>query len=157
VSALGDFFQPSHVFEMGWENARRSPDLYWSPTTTDWPRFAASDVTRIPHGDGYDEPDPVKVDGVVFVSNLYLDVERTWQTAKKKHPAAVWSPRDGMWYDHKWSGGGAGKPPLSQPAKALVQRLDEIKVLRGLDENERLQQRNRALRDYADQLAAPPP
>lgn len=154
MSALENFFQPSQVFEMGWENARRSRDQYWSPSTKDWPRCDASDVTRIALGSGLGE---VKVDRVYDASSVWPLVKASWQIAKMNHPAAVWSPRDGAWYDHKGSGGGGSKPPLSPAAKALHQRLEEIKNMTDVDDNEKLQLRNRALRDYADQLAAPPP
>jgi hypothetical protein len=113
-------------------------------------------VTTTPHGPGLGEPNPVRVDGR-FRITLHAEVESSWQNAKMNHPAAIWSPRDGMWYDHHGSGGGAGKPPpLSQAAKALAQRLEEIKNL-PIDDVQKQQQTQRALRDYADQLAAPPP
>jgi hypothetical protein len=142
-------------FEAGWETARHSTDLYWRAAMQHWERFDVATVTRIAGGK-LEEPDPVKIDPGL---PIWRQVENSWERAKKHHPDAIWSPRDGAWYDHHpaRSEPNGGSSPLSAAAAALEERLQEINKLRQIDAVQRLQLTNRALRDYADQLAAPPP
>lgn len=162
MGGIGDF-PASVLFEQGWNAARFSTDRYWSPTNKDWPRFDSGAVTRITHGKLGGELKPVNVSGAYGATSVWPLVESSWQTAKEGHPDAVWSPRDGAWYDAHGSGGGTAKVlPLSSAAVALQQRLAEIETMfnarpQQIDAVTRQQLRNQAFREYGKQLSAPPP
>jgi hypothetical protein len=152
----GSDFPPSMFFEAVWETARHSPDLYWRMTRHAWERFSAGAVTRIAD-EGAGKP-AVKVNGLH--DPPWFQVEASWQTVKTKHPDAIWSPRDGAWYDHHGTGGGTGPGPGPHPARAaLQQRLAEIERMYNakppeIDAARRQQLINQAFRDYEKQMGS---
>jgi hypothetical protein len=155
-------FPPQSFFDVGWETARRSTDLYWSAAKEDWVKCDAAAVTRIPGG-GFGEPDPL-TDHLDLGKGIWPLLVGSWQTAKMKHPDAIWSPRDGAWYDHRASGGGKAPEPGTAPSPAraaLVQRLAEIERMYNakppeIDAARRQQLINQAFRDYEKQMGSPP-
>jgi hypothetical protein len=151
----------TYFFESRWDEARFSTDLYWRMSKKEWQRFAPEAVTRIPSG-GFGEPTPVKITSPDYAWSVWNLVNSSWQTTKMNHPDAIWSPRDGAWYDHRAAGGGKTSDPGTHPARAaLLQRLAEIERMYNakppeVDAARRQQLINQAWRDYEKQMGSLP-
>jgi hypothetical protein len=122
------------------ENAFVEPRLYWLPDSGEWKSVSVvTDVGLESVGNSY----------VSSPSELYSEVQSSWNRVRAKHPKAVWDPFSSKWFDTSASGpGGSRKPDWLKSMREELARVETAYQAGAMTPEERDRQRQEILDRY---------